>query len=72
MPVTPEHEGTTVMMRNLPNTFSRKMLLELLDREGFTDKFGFLYLPVDFKTIASMGYTFINLSNGAGGCSGGG
>ncbi|CAK0890392.1 unnamed protein product, partial [Prorocentrum cordatum] len=29
----PEHERTTVMLRNLPNNYSRAMLLHLIDQE---------------------------------------
>lgn len=52
---------TTVMMRNLPNAFTRDQLLELLVAEGFGGRVDFLYLPTDFKTYAGLGFAFINL-----------
>jgi len=52
---------TTVMMRNLPNNYSRTMLLELMDSEGFGGAYDFIYLPIDFISSASFGYAFINL-----------
>jgi len=52
---------TTVMLRNLPNNYSRAMLLKLLDTEGFTAEYNFVYLPMDFKSHASLGYAFVNL-----------
>jgi hypothetical protein len=52
---------TTVMLRNLPNNYSRTMLLKLIDSEGFAGQYDFIYLPMDFKSLASLGYAFVNL-----------
>jgi hypothetical protein len=51
---------TTVMMRNIPNNISRAGLLELLDRHGFKGCYDFIYLPIDLKRQASLGYAFVN------------
>merc|ERR1712232_62 len=51
---------TTVMLRNMPNNYSRKMFIEMLDHEGFTGHMDFLYLPMDFERRASLGYAFVN------------
>lgn len=58
-----EHEHTTVMLRNLPNYYSRAMLLDLIDSNGFTGLYDFLYLPIDFQSKACLGYAFVNLAN---------
>jgi hypothetical protein len=56
---------TTVMLRNLPNNYTRDMLVELLEEQGFRACLDFIYLPVDFKKKSGLGYAFINLiSNG--------
>jgi len=52
---------TTVMLRNLPAGFSRSMLLDLLDSQGFRGTYDFVYLPIDFSSGSSLGYAFINL-----------
>jgi len=52
---------TTVMFRNVPNNYSRLLLQQLLDSEGFKGKYDFVYLPMDFKSSASLGYAFVNL-----------
>lgn len=52
---------TTVIMRNIPNNYTREMLLNLLDSEGFARKYDFVYMPVDFNTQAGLGYAFVNL-----------
>lgn len=52
---------TTVMFRNMPNNYTRKMLLELMDAQGFAGQYDFVYLPVDFDTRACLGYAFINM-----------
>mmetsp|Transcript_132696 Transcript_132696/g.322448 ORF Transcript_132696/g.322448 Transcript_132696/m.322448 type:complete len:1090 (-) Transcript_132696:15-3284(-) len=56
-----EGSRTTVMLRNLPNDYTRNMLLKLLDDEGFNCKYNFVYLPVDFKRMAGLGYAFVNM-----------
>jgi hypothetical protein len=56
-------EFTTVMLRNLPNDYTRDMLLELLQERGFYGHFDFVYLPFDFKKRAGLGYAFLNLVN---------
>lgn len=54
-------ERTTLMLRNLPNDYSRSMLLSLLDEQGFAGKYDFVYLPIDFASGAGVGYAFINM-----------
>lgn len=52
---------TTVMFRNVPNDYTRSMFLALLDNEGFTHQYDFVYLPIDFSSKSGFGYAFINL-----------
>jgi len=56
---------TTVMLRNLPNDYNREMLLQLLDAHGFAGHFDFVYLPIDFKRKAGLGYAFVNMTTAA-------
>eukprot|EP00928_Gymnodinium_smaydae_P000748 TRINITY_DN1028_c0_g1_i17.p1 TRINITY_DN1028_c0_g1~~TRINITY_DN1028_c0_g1_i17.p1 ORF type:complete len:321 (+),score=60.47 TRINITY_DN1028_c0_g1_i17:81-1043(+) len=56
---------TTVMLRNLPNNYSRMMLTDMIDNEGFAGKYDFVYLPMDFSTQACLGYAFVNLMDPA-------
>jgi hypothetical protein len=49
------------MLRNIPNNYSRSMLKELLDSEGFLGRYDFLYMPRDYKTEAALGFAFVNL-----------
>jgi len=62
MPAQPQDaDRTTVMLRNLPNDYKRDMLLKLLDSEGFAGRYNFVYLPMDFKRMAGLGYAFVNM-----------
>lgn len=54
---------TTLMLRNLPNNYTRAMMLALLDAEGFAGQYDFVYLPIDFKSHASLGYAFCNMTS---------
>jgi hypothetical protein len=60
-----EEWRTTVMLRNMPNNYTRDMLLDLVDSMGFSACYDFAYLPVDFKSQAGLGYAFINFSSSA-------
>lgn len=51
---------TTVVLRNLPNQLTRKMLLDLLEDEGMGGSFDFVYLPVDFSSNTCLGHAFVN------------
>merc|ERR1719491_988122 len=51
---------TTVMIRNMPNNYTRDMLLELVDEMGFAGTYDFAYLPIDFQSQAGLGYAFVN------------
>jgi hypothetical protein len=53
-------EVTTLMVRNIPNVYTRSMLTEELDSLGFEDQYDFVYLPIDKSTQWSVGYAFVN------------
>jgi len=50
---------TTVMLRNIPNKYTREMLIKQLSID-FHGQFDFMYLPIDFKNKCNVGYSFIN------------
>lgn len=53
---------TTVMLRNVPNKYTRDMLVQVL-KEDFENEFNFVYLPIDFKNGCNIGYGFVNFTN---------
>ena len=51
---------TTLMLRNIPNKYNQRMLLQTID-ETHRGTYDFFYLPIDFKNKCNMGYAFINM-----------
>jgi hypothetical protein len=60
-----EDANTTLMLRNLPNDYSRDMVLDFLDSQGFHGTYDFFYLPIDFQTFSGLGYAFVDFETNA-------
>lgn len=52
---------TTLMIKNIPNKYTSKMLLGAID-ERHRGTYDFIYLPIDFKNKCNVGYAFINMT----------
>ncbi|GAB2220444.1 hypothetical protein Drorol1_Dr00008095 [Drosera rotundifolia] len=73
---------TTVMIKNIPNKYSQKLLLNMLDNHcihcneqiiaagGEVDQplssYDFVYLPIDFNNKCNVGYGFVNMTSPEG------
>ncbi|GAV65177.1 RRM_1 domain-containing protein/RRM_2 domain-containing protein [Cephalotus follicularis] len=58
--INSEDSRTTLMIKNIPNKYTSKMLLDAID-EYHRGTYDFLYLPIDFKNKCNVGYAFINM-----------
>ncbi|CAA7408434.1 unnamed protein product [Spirodela intermedia] len=58
--VSGEDTRTTLMIKNIPNKYTSKMLLAAID-ENHKGTYDFFYLPIDFKNKCNVGYAFINM-----------
>lgn len=55
-----DDKRTTLMIKNIPNKYTSKMLLAAID-ERHRGTYDFIYLPIDFKNKCNVGYAFINM-----------
>ena len=51
---------TTFMIRNIPLRFTPLSFRELIDEEGFSGRYDYLYMPMDFRSHRSLGYCFLS------------
>ncbi|XP_059316237.1 protein MEI2-like 4 isoform X1 [Lycium ferocissimum] len=57
-----DDKRTTLMIKNIPNKYTSKMLLAAID-ERHRGTYDFIYLPIDFKNKCNVGYAFINMTD---------
>ncbi|KAI6677671.1 hypothetical protein NL676_038467 [Syzygium grande] len=79
-PVLPVDEGgdrTTVMIRNIPNKYTRELVVDFLDKhcqmenqkaeaegdDAVISAYDFVYLPLDLRRKANLGYAFVNFTS---------
>jgi len=54
---------TTVVMCNVPPSYTQEDLAVLLDSHGFAEKVDFLYMPINITTMLGTGRAFLNLTS---------
>ncbi|XP_061365787.1 protein terminal ear1 homolog [Gastrolobium bilobum] len=67
---------TSVMIKNIPNKYSLKLLLNMLDNhciqcneqikdgdDQLLSSYDFVYLPIDFNNKCNVGYGFVNMTS---------
>lgn len=57
----PDEKKTTLMLKNLPNDYTRDFVVDLLNEQGLKGKYDFVYVPRDFKRKSGLGYAFVNM-----------
>jgi len=60
-PSIEDSTSTSLMLKNIPNDYTREMVLDLLHTEGFAWSYNFVFLPWDFRREAALGYVFVNM-----------
>jgi hypothetical protein len=55
---------TTIVMKNLSQSCNREDIVELLDLHGFRGRYDLAYVPVDFASMQSHCYAFVNFTSG--------
>lgn len=49
---------TALNIKNIPNKYTKKMIMELFDK-NFSGAYSFFYLPIDYTQKCNMGFAFI-------------
>lgn len=57
----PSTEWTTLILRNIPQGWSRQDVVTMLDSEGFQGSYDFVHVPVKFGDFSNVGYALVNL-----------
>eukprot|EP00397_Hematodinium_sp_SG-2012_P021729 GEMP01022468.1.p1 GENE.GEMP01022468.1~~GEMP01022468.1.p1 ORF type:complete len:494 (+),score=129.28 GEMP01022468.1:178-1659(+) len=54
-------DATTIMLRNIPNRYTREMLIDEFESNDVLKNTDFFYLPIDLRHRRNVGYCFLNL-----------
>jgi len=54
---------TTVMICHLPFSYTCNTLIDLLDSKGYSTKFDFVYVPINFTAMLGVGYAFVDFTS---------
>ena len=57
-----EDKRTTIMIKNIPNKFTRDMLINIIN-QNFRGTYDLFILPTDSNKFKNFGYAFINFTN---------
>ena len=57
-----EDTRTTIMIKNIPNKFTRELLINIID-QNFRGTYDVFILPTDSNHYKNFGYSFINFKN---------
>jgi RNA recognition motif-containing protein len=63
--VLPDGTRTTIVLKNLPQTWLRGDVVSFLDSHGFHARFDFAYLPTNFKKGQAFGFALVNFPSAA-------
>mmetsp|Transcript_99732 Transcript_99732/g.278632 ORF Transcript_99732/g.278632 Transcript_99732/m.278632 type:complete len:162 (+) Transcript_99732:3-488(+) len=56
-------QWTTVMLRNVPQSYTCDSLIALLESRGYSTWFDFVYVPIKRTEVSGVGYGFVNLTS---------
>merc|ERR1719361_2245047 len=63
--VTTTETRTSLYLQGLPDSLTRDRLLEVMDFEGFSGQYDFVYMPAGLTTGIAFGYAFLNMVTSA-------